>query len=148
MHVDKYGQKLVYSSTVPEYNKDKRRDVEKQFLTKYMAPRLLGKESIVTSNFGARPENKGVGTVYHKGIDFRAQKGSNVYAFGDGKIIKAGVRNGFGNVVAIQLPDGTVTQSAHLDNIAVKVGDVVKQGDLIGHSGASGTKGGRYVSDA
>lgn len=144
MHVDKYGQKLVYSSTVPEYNKDKRRDVEKQFLTKYMAPRLLGKESIVTSNFGYRPENKGVGSTYHKGIDFRAQKGSSVYAFGEGKVIKAGVRNGFGNVVAIELPDGTVTQSAHLDSVGVKVGDIVKQGDFIGYSGGSGTKGGRY----
>lgn len=143
-YIDKYGVKQVASSTVPYYNKDKSRDSDKAVLQRYMAPLLLGKEAVVTSNFGYRPEikgNKGGGSLYHKGVDFRAKTGDPVHAFGEGKVIFAGLKGGFGHSVAIELADGTVTQSAHLSSVGVKVGDIVKQGDFIGRAGGTGSKG-------
>lgn len=141
-HTNKYNTSLVTSSTIPLYNKDKSRDVEKQYLSEYIAPVILGKKSLVTSNFGYRPENKGVGSTYHMGIDFRAKAGDPVYAYEEGKVIKSGLRGGFGNVVAIQHADGTVTQSAHLSKLGVKVGDIVTKGQYLGNSGGTG-KGGK-----
>lgn len=73
----------------------------------------------------------------HNGIDFEAREGTEIYATGDGKIKFAGAkrRSHQGNVIRIDHGSGLETVYAHLSDFAVKQGQQVKRGDLIGYSG-------------
>ena len=75
----------------------------------------------------------------HWGMDFSAERGSPIYATGDGKISRADNRAaGFGNHVRIDHGFGYVSIYAHMDNISVRRGNRVKRGDIIGYVGSSG----------
>jgi len=75
----------------------------------------------------------------HNGLDFSATKGTPVYATGDGKISMAYFSNSYGNVIYVDHGHGYETRYAHLSTFAVKPGDRVKRGHVIGHVGNSGT---------
>lgn len=78
----------------------------------------------------------------HYGMDFTAPVGTPVYATGDGKVVETSgtsrSRVGFGLVVKIDHGYGYETLYAHLNSFAVKVGQEVKRGDVIGYVGNSG----------
>jgi murein DD-endopeptidase MepM/ murein hydrolase activator NlpD len=74
----------------------------------------------------------------HTGIDIIVNTGNNVHSSGDGKIIKAGTRGGYGRTVEIDHGFGYTSLYAHLSKINVKKGQIVKRGDLLGLSGQSG----------
>jgi murein DD-endopeptidase MepM/ murein hydrolase activator NlpD len=75
---------------------------------------------------------------FHKGMDFTAPKGTPIYASGDGKIHRAQRSTTFGNVVYIDHGYGYKTIYAHMSKMAVKRGEQVKRGDLIGYVGNTG----------
>jgi murein DD-endopeptidase MepM/ murein hydrolase activator NlpD len=78
----------------------------------------------------------------HYGMDFTAPVGTPVHATGDGKVVETGgstrSRVGFGLVVKIEHGYGYETVYAHLNSFAVRVGQEVKRGDIIGYVGNSG----------
>ncbi len=75
----------------------------------------------------------------HTGIDLTAPTGTLVYATGDGKINKAGYTpGGYGKRVLIDHGFGFKTLYAHLNDVLVKEGQLVKRGDPIGKVGNSG----------
>jgi len=95
----------------------------------------------VASGFGLRihPFHKGV--YEHKGLDFAAPKGTPVYATGQGKVADTGTSKleaGYGNYVEIDHGNGIITRYAHLHELAVKTGQTVKKGTVIGTVGMSG----------
>jgi murein DD-endopeptidase MepM/ murein hydrolase activator NlpD len=75
----------------------------------------------------------------HTGIDLAGPYGSPVRAVGAGTVIEADQESGYGNIVKVQLLDGTVTYYAHLSRILVHSGpvtagqEIAKEGDT-GHS--------------
>ena len=75
----------------------------------------------------------------HNGLDFTASQGTPVYATGDGKVGNAYASSTYGNVVYIFHGHGYETRYAHLWKFAVKPGDVVKRGNIIGYVGSTGT---------
>jgi hypothetical protein len=75
----------------------------------------------------------------HKGLDFAAPKGTPVYATGDGEIAMAYFSDSYGNVIYLNHGFNYETRYAHLSGFAVKPGDVVKRGQVIGYVGNSGT---------
>ncbi|RAV97941.1 M23 family metallopeptidase [Pseudochryseolinea flava] len=75
----------------------------------------------------------------HKGLDFTAEKGTPVYATGDGEIAMAYFSDSYGNVIYLNHSYGYETRYAHLSAFAVKPGDKVKRGQVIGYVGNSGT---------
>ena len=81
----------------------------------------------------------------HHGIDMSAPKGTSVNSAANGKVVFAGVRKGYGNVVVIDHGKGYYTLYAHLDNIGVKVDDEVKNGKSIGTVGNTGHSGGNHL---
>lgn len=85
----------------------------------------------------------------HKGFDFMANKGTPVYATADGKVILARMTfGGFGNQIMIDHGNGYKTRYAHLQRghaFAVKQGDVVKRGQLIGYMGSTGRSAGTHL---
>jgi len=81
----------------------------------------------------------------HKGIDYAAPTGTPIKAAGDGKVVFAGVRNGFGNVVMIQHGGVYTTLYGHMSKISVKNGAHVSQGQVIGAVGQTGLATGPHL---
>jgi len=75
----------------------------------------------------------------HNGLDFTASKGTPVYATGDGKVTMAYFSGTYGNVIYIDHGYGYETRYAHLSKFAVKQGDKIKRGHVIGNVGNTGT---------
>lgn len=76
----------------------------------------------------------------HTGCDFSAPKGTPIYATGDGRIsLLKKNKGGYGNEIEIDHGYGYVTKYAHMDSFAVKPGQVVKRGELIGYVGNTGS---------
>lgn len=74
----------------------------------------------------------------HYGLDFSASQGTPVYATGDGKVTMAYTSASYGNVIYIQHGHGYETRYAHLSTFAVKPGDKIKRGHIIGYVGSTG----------
>ncbi len=82
----------------------------------------------------------------HTGIDMEARMGTPVHATGDGVVKFAGAKaNGYGTHIDIDHSYGFVTKYAHLSKIAVKPGQKVKRGQLIGYSGNTGQSAGPHL---
>lgn len=93
----------------------------------------------MASGFGWRTDPFTKKRKRHWGMDFSAERGSPIYATGDGKISRAdNTAAGFGNHVRIDHGFGYVSIYAHMDKISVRRGNRVKRGDIIGYVGSSG----------
>ncbi len=77
---------------------------------------------------------------FHYGMDFSAPTGTEVYATGNGTVLKIRRdKTGYGNNIEIDHGYGYVTRYAHLNGFNVRLGQKVKRGDVIGFVGNSGT---------
>jgi murein DD-endopeptidase MepM/ murein hydrolase activator NlpD len=74
----------------------------------------------------------------HRGTDYKANKGTPVVAAGNGKITHSTYNKYNGNYVFIQHGNGIVTKYLHFSKRAVKKGQRVKQGQVIGYVGSTG----------
>jgi murein DD-endopeptidase MepM/ murein hydrolase activator NlpD len=81
----------------------------------------------------------------HKGTDFAANIGTPILATADGTVTKSERRGGNGNYVKIKHNSTYSTQYLHMKSRNVKVGDFVRQGDVIGWVGMTGNTGGPHV---
>ena len=83
----------------------------------------------------------------HKGTDYAASTGTPIKATGDGKVIHAGRKGGYGNAVVIQHGQKITTLYAHMSKFArnVKTGARVKQGQIIGYVGSTGLASGPHL---
>jgi murein DD-endopeptidase MepM/ murein hydrolase activator NlpD len=83
----------------------------------------------------------------HHGLDYSAPMGTPVSAIGDGKIVFAGVKGGYGNLVWIRHKNGYETLYGHLSRIDkdISSGTRVNQGQLIGYVGQSGLATGPHL---
>ena len=81
----------------------------------------------------------------HNGLDFAAPYRSPIYATGDGVVTLANGGTTYGNVVFINHGYRFETRYAHMSRFIVKVGDVVKRGQVIGYVGNTGLSGGTHL---
>lgn len=95
--------------------------------------------SRVTSAYGPRIHPVFGVQKDHKGTDYGAPAGTPVRTVADGVVTFAGRQGGYGNYVVIRHPDNAATAYAHLQRIAVRVGQRVQQGQNIGTVGSTGT---------
>ncbi|PIR75799.1 MAG: peptidase M23 [Candidatus Magasanikbacteria bacterium CG10_big_fil_rev_8_21_14_0_10_43_9] len=84
-------------------------------------------------------------TTTHLAIDYAAPIGTPILATGDGTVIRASWNGGYGNFIAIRHNDTWDTHYAHLSKYAIKAGDKVSQGDVIGYVGSTGWSTGPHV---
>ena len=101
----------------------------------------------VSSGFGGR-RHPILGTVrQHQGTDFSAAAGTPVRTIGDGIVIHAGRRGGYGNTVEVRHPNGYVTRYAHLRGFAggIRSGVRVAIGQTIGYVGSTGLSTGPHL---
>lgn len=81
----------------------------------------------------------------HRGVDYAANTGTPVMAAGDGRVIRATYDKYNGHHVFIQHGEKYVTKYLHFTKRAVKSGEVVKQGQVIGYVGATGLTAGPHL---
>lgn len=81
----------------------------------------------------------------HLGTDYAAPHGTPIMATANGVVERSGYNSGNGNYVKIKHNDTYSTQYLHMSKRAVKVGDRVKQGDIIGYVGSTGLATGPHV---
>jgi murein DD-endopeptidase MepM/ murein hydrolase activator NlpD len=102
---------------------------------------------VIGSSFGMR-RHPIIGKMrMHKGIDFRACKGTPIYAPADGVIIDMSNGRGFGKHVRIRHNSTYTTLYGHLDNFArdKRVGVRVRKGEVIGYVGKTGMASGEHL---
>jgi murein DD-endopeptidase MepM/ murein hydrolase activator NlpD len=81
----------------------------------------------------------------HKGTDFAAAVGTPIMATANGTVVESTRRGGNGKYVKIRHNATYSTQYLHMSRRAVKKGQFVKQGDVIGYVGMTGNTGGPHV---
>jgi murein DD-endopeptidase MepM/ murein hydrolase activator NlpD len=98
-----------------------------------------------TSGFGPRIDPISRGLAHHTGLDLVAYKRAPIISTAPGTVSFAGNKVGYGRVVEIDHGNGFKTRYAHLDSIAVKVGDPVAMGQKIGAMGNTGRSTGTHL---
>lgn len=83
----------------------------------------------------------------HKGTDYAASMGTPVRSVGDGVVVFAGRKGGYGNVIDIRHRNGFVSRYGHLRNFAkgIRPGSRVTIGSTIGAVGQSGLATGPHL---
>ena len=95
---------------------------------------VIRKDAKGDGRFGA-PRS---GNRRHRGIDVVAPLGSPVLAVRSGVVIATGAHRGLGRYVELEHRDKLCSLYAHLDRIAVDVGERIRQGQAIGTVGKTG----------
>ncbi len=82
----------------------------------------------------------------HKGVDLAAPIGTNIRSSGNGVVEFVGKQGGYGNTVVIKHGKRYETLYAHLNEFAdLKVGQKIKQGDILGTVGVTGWSTGPHL---
>lgn len=99
----------------------------------------------MSSHFGHRADPFNGRVAMHEGVDFAGKLGSEIIAVASGVVTWSGERYGYGMMVEINHGDGYMTRYAHNQENRVKVGDIVKKGQVIALMGSSGRSTGPHV---
>ena len=99
----------------------------------------------MSSRFGRRNDPFTGRLAMHEGVDFAGKLGSDIIAVASGVVTWSGERYGYGQMVEINHGGGFVTRYAHNQEHRVKVGDIVKKGQVIAQMGSSGRSTGPHV---
>ena len=102
-------------------------------------------EGRLGSRFGPR-RHPIFGTVrQHNGVDFGCVRGQPVWAAKEGKVIFAGEKGGYGNVVLIEHEGPVITLYAHLQELHVSTGYRIDKGEPLGKCGSTGWSTGPHL---
>jgi len=125
---------------IVDYFDDKAKNLRRAFLK---AP---VKFSRISSRYNLKRKIAYYGRVKpHKGTDYAAAVGTPIMATANGRVTKASYTRGNGNYVKIKHNGTYSTQYLHMKRRKVKVGQYVKQGDVIGWVGMTGNTSGPHV---
>ena len=100
---------------------------------------ILPLKGTITSGFGLRHGRM------HKGIDIATPMGTPIKAVADGKVVFAGIQNGYGNVIIISHKNNVMTVYAHNERNLVRLSDTVKKGQPIATVGKTGRATGPHL---
>jgi murein DD-endopeptidase MepM/ murein hydrolase activator NlpD len=112
----------------------------------YLAtPKGYPVEGSISSPYGKR-ENPITGNAgFHSGIDISASPGASILATAEGVVSHSGWTSHSGYVVVLEHGCGFSTIYAHNKKNAVKLGQKVKRGEIIGYVGSTGNSTGPHV---
>jgi murein DD-endopeptidase MepM/ murein hydrolase activator NlpD len=99
----------------------------------------------VSSPFGLRVDPINGSLREHEGIDIAAKAGSPILAAGDGVVVAAGARGGYGQAVEIKHGSGVTTLYGHASALLVHPGEHVTQGQPIATVGETGRATGPHL---
>src|SRR3954449_1253480 len=98
-----------------------------------------------TSGFGVRSDPFLGRPAMHTGLDFRAATGDPVRVTANGKVVSAGWSGGYGRMIEVDHGNGLATRYGHLSEINVRVGEIVKIGQVVGLVGSTGRSTGPHL---
>ncbi|HET7295381.1 MAG TPA: M23 family metallopeptidase [Vicinamibacteria bacterium] len=101
-------------------------------------PSIWPVRGYLSATFGNRLDPFTGAPDFHPGIDISAPTGTRIIAPADGIVLSAGERGGYGNAIVLDHTYGVVTRYGHLSGFAVKPGQRVKRGDVLGYVGQTG----------
>lgn len=81
----------------------------------------------------------------HAGLDFRARHGTPIVAVTDGRVVSAGRAGGCGIAVKLNHGGGLETRYCHMSRMAVRRGQDVRRGQVIGYVGSTGLSTGPHL---
>ena len=139
-----YAFRYVVDSTknIPEYYDEETNNLRRAFLK---APLKISSRISSRYNLNRRIKHYGNKRRPHRGTDFPSPVGTPIISTASGTVIKSAYRGGNGNYVKVKHNGTYSTQYLHMKKRKVKVGDVVKQGDVIGWIGMTGSTSGPHV---
>ncbi len=99
-----------------------------------------------TSGFGVRrnPFNHRH-SEFHSGIDIACPMKSKIFAARDGRVVFAGFKGGYGNLVVLRHEHGYYSYYGHLSRALVRPGQTVRRGAVIAYSGNTGRTTGPHL---
>jgi murein DD-endopeptidase MepM/ murein hydrolase activator NlpD len=151
----KSGQKEIIEQVVRENGKEVSRTRISETVISHPVPKKLTRgnkqvpamgsgelvwpvQGTITSKFGWRWGS------FHRGIDIGASSGTEIKAADSGVVTFAGWNGGYGNLVKVD-HGSTQTWYAHMSKMAVKTGDKVEKGAVIGYVGSTGISTGPHL---
>jgi hypothetical protein len=138
--VDKLRRKIYIESKSQDELVKLAENKEKQYASIPAIQPVSNKQLMaLASGFGMRTHPIYKVRKMHTGIDFAASIGTPIYATADGKVVTVDIKySGYGKLVEIDHGFGYKTRYAHMHEFAVKQGQNVRRGDLIGYVGNTG----------
>ncbi len=139
-----YAFKFIADSTnmIEDYYDDEGKVLRRQFLK---APIKFNYRISSRYNLRRRIAYYGNKIRPHKGTDFASPVGTEIIATANGVVTESRRKGGNGKYVKIKHNGTYSTQYLHMSKRAVNVGQVVKQGEVIGYVGMTGNTGGPHV---
>ena len=108
-------------------------------------PAIWPTKGWLTSRFGTRISPFTNQKQFHAGIDIAGERGTDVFAPAQGKVVFSGNRGPLGKSIIIDHGYGVRTQYGHGDALYVKTGEVVQRGQRIATLGNSGRSTGPHL---
>src|SRR3989338_1289360 len=120
-------------------------NVERREALAAATPSIWPAHGWLSGAFGGRSDPFTGEPGFHQGIDISTDKGQPVFATADAAVESAGYTGDYGNLVVLRHGFGLTTRYGHLNNFAVKAGQTVKRGAVIGYVGTTGRATGAHV---
>lgn len=109
-------------------------------------PTIWPHASKINNEFGFRRNPFGGRTYeFHAGMDIDGERGDIVVAPGNGKVLEAGWKGGYGNFIEVEHGNGLTTRYGHLSKVEVAAGDTITRGQTIGLVGSTGRSTGPHL---
>lgn len=131
------------------------REKQLEFLGLFVADKKISKEvrpaglpvekGWLSSHYGYRADPFSGKKTFHHGVDIAGKNGTGVLAAASGLVTIASKKNGYGFLIEIDHGDSYISRYGHNKEMLVKVGDLVKQGDVIAKMGSTGRSTGPHV---
>jgi murein DD-endopeptidase MepM/ murein hydrolase activator NlpD len=99
----------------------------------------------MSSRYGKRTDPFSGRKAWHLGVDFAGKEGSDVIAVASGIVTRSEPYKGYGRLIEIDHGEGYVTRYGHNKTNLIKVGDLVKKGQVIAKMGSTGRSTGPHV---
>jgi murein DD-endopeptidase MepM/ murein hydrolase activator NlpD len=117
-----------------------------QKIRRMMVPTQLPVASAdLGSVFGWRIDPITGHSALHTGLDFRADRGSPIYAAAGGVVVAQEFHAEYGNMIEVDHGNDLITRYAHASKVLVKKGDLIKQGQKIAEVGSTGRSTGTHL---
>jgi murein DD-endopeptidase MepM/ murein hydrolase activator NlpD len=115
-----------------------RTSVESQHALANATPSIWPVAGWLSSAFGARRDPFNGSADFHPGLDISANRGTPVFATAAGRVESASYHGNYGNSILIDHGFGISTRFGHLSGFAVRPGQHIRRGDVIGYVGSTG----------
>jgi len=122
-----------------------RGDVEQREALAAATPSIWPAHGWLSGRYGRRPDPFTGEPDFHPALDISTEKGRPVYATAAGTVESTSYAGAYGNLVVVRHNFGLATRYGHLARFAVKPGDQVQRGDVLGHVGSTGRATGAHL---